>query len=63
MVYLRNKTSVDQFLPDPVTGTAQRVEADGLAQVTVEAAEHALREHPGRWVRVVPIVPPPPART
>ena len=60
MTYVRNNTRLDQWLEDPATGIKRKVEADALARVTVEIANHLLRTEPTRWVLVTPIAPPPP---
>lgn len=63
MIYLRNNTTEAQWLEDPQTGIRRRVEADGLARVTEQMADHTLATQPSTWVRVVAIAlaPPKPA--
>ena len=60
MIYLRNATKFDQWLVDPITGIKRKIDADGLARVSAELADHMLRYEPVNWVRVTPITPPPP---
>ena len=61
MVYLRNVSRLDQSVVD-LSGSMQKVEADGVVQVTVETAEGMLREAPSVWARVIAIAPPPPGK-
>ena len=54
MTYLRNNTTVDQWL-DATMGIKRKVGPQELVWVTAEAADKALRQTPGIWTLVAPI--------
>lgn len=60
MIYLRNKTKLEQWLEDPTTGIRRKIEPDGMARVSAAIADLALLAEPTKWAKVIaiPLAPP-----
>ena len=60
MIYLRNKTKLQQCLEDPSTGIRRMIEPEGMARVSAAIADQMLLMEPAKWAKVIaiPLAPP-----